>query len=227
MSSVKSPGQPKHVRSSQRRMPSGIRGIIQGHGYLPALHEICDAVGLTRPSSVSHQFSPLRDKGCLRREAGVSCTVEGRLPGHPALRLETEDLAEAADLLADDAAHVLVPVIGHIPAGEPHPAELVFEDAFLLSKPLVGEGTLFMLKVDGDSMINAAIADGDWVVVRQQQKAENGEIVAAMIDGEATVKTLQWENGQIWLMPCNPDYEPIPGEKAAILGKVVGIVRKN
>lgn len=227
MSIATSPGQPKHARSTQHGMPAAARGIVQRRGYLPTLHEICDAAGLTRPSTVSHEFSALQGKGCLRRGVGVSSTVEGRLPGYPALHLEVEDLAGAVDLLPCDAAHVLVPVVGHIPAGELHPAESIFEDAFLLSKQLVGEGALFMLKVDGDSMVEAAIADGDWVVVRQQEEAENGEIVAAMIDGEVTVKTLQWANDQLWLMPRNPDYEPILGEKVAILGKVVGVVRQT
>ena len=226
MSIATSPSQPKHARSSQHGMPADARDIVQRRGYLPALHEICDVVGLTRPSAVSHKFSALQGKGCLRRGVGVSSTVEGRLPGYPALHLQAEDLAGAVELLPSDAAHVLVPVVGHIPAGELHPAESTFEDAFLLPKQLVGEGALFMLKVDGDSMIEAAIADGDWVVVRQQDKAENGEIVAAMIDGEVTLKTLQRANGQLWLMPRNPDYEPILGEKVAILGKVVGVVRQ-
>jgi repressor LexA len=90
----------------------------------------------------------------------------------------------------------------------------------------VGDGTLFLLKVVGDSMVDAAIADGDWVVVRQQPTADNGEIVAAMIDGEATVKTLQRRDGGIWLMPHNPAYSPIPGEEATILGRVVSVLRK-
>jgi repressor LexA len=100
------------------------------------------------------------------------------------------------------------------------------EDIFPLPKQIVGEGTLFLLKVSGDSMINAAIADGDWVVVRQQQDAENGEIVAAMIEGEATVKTLKRSGGHVWLMPHNPIYAPIPGDEAAILGRVVAVLRR-
>jgi repressor LexA len=90
----------------------------------------------------------------------------------------------------------------------------------------VGEGTLFMVKVVGDSMIDAAITDGDWVVVRQQQDAENGDIVAAMIDGEATVKTLQRKDGHVWLMPHNPAYSPIAGDDATVLGRVVSVLRR-
>jgi repressor LexA len=121
---------------------------------------------------------------------------------------------------------VFVPVIGRIAAGGPILAEQMIEDVFPLPKLLVGEGTLFMLKVVGDSMIDAAISDGDWVVVRQQPNAENGDIVAAMLDGEATVKTFRRRDGEVWLLPHNPAYAPIPAADASILGKVVTVLRK-
>ncbi|MFI5065513.1 MAG: transcriptional repressor LexA, partial [Streptosporangiales bacterium] len=105
-------------------------------------------------------------------------------------------------------------------------AEEAIEDIFPLPKQIVGDGTLFLLKVVGDSMINAAIADGDWVVIRQQPVAENGDIVAAMIDGEATVKTFKRSGGHVWLMPHNPAYAPIPGDESAILGRVVAVLRR-
>ena len=97
---------------------------------------------------------------------------------------------------------------------------------FPLPRNVVGDGTLFMLKVVGDSMVDAAICDGDWVVVRQQLAAENGDIVAAMIDGEATVKTFKRRDGHVWLMPHNPNYAPIPGDNATILGRVSAVLRK-
>ena len=100
------------------------------------------------------------------------------------------------------------------------------EDVFPLPRELVGEGSLFLLRVAGDSMVDAAITDGDWVVVRQQPVADNGEIVAAMIDGEATVKTFKRKDGRVWLLPHNPDYDPIPGEDATVLGKVVAVLRR-
>jgi repressor LexA len=132
--------------------------------------------------------------------------------------------------VSDDAprgdAPVFVPMVGRIAAGGPILAEQMIEDVYPLPKSLVGEGTLFMVKVVGDSMIDAAIADGDWVVVRQQQDADNGDIVAAMIDGEATVKTLQRKDGHVWLMPHNPAYSPIDGDEATILGKVVSVLRR-
>jgi repressor LexA len=119
-----------------------------------------------------------------------------------------------------------VPLVGRIAAGGPILAEERIEEIFPLPRQLVGEGTLFLLNVVGDSMINAAIADGDWVVVRQQPVAENGDIVAAMIDGEATVKTFKRATDHVWLMPHNPAYTPILGDEAEILGKVVAVLRK-
>jgi repressor LexA len=132
--------------------------------------------------------------------------------------------ADGMDIASQEATYV--PLVGRIAAGVPITAEQQVEDIFPLPRQLVGEGQLFMLKVAGDSMINAAIADGDWVVIRQQEDAENGEIVAAMIDGEATVKTFKRKDGHIWLMPHNDAYEPIPGDDASILGKVVAVLRR-
>jgi repressor LexA len=116
--------------------------------------------------------------------------------------------------------------VGSIAAGGPILADQVVEDVFPLPRQVVGEGTLFLLQVKGDSMVEAAICDGDWVVVRQQPVAEPGEIVAAMIDGEATVKTFKRRGGQVWLMPHNPAYDPIPGDEATVLGRVVAVLRR-
>ena len=155
-----------------------------------------------------------------------------RLPGHPAVRpepgREREEEVPAdipgIDIPSQEAAYV--PLIGRIAAGGPILAEQYVEDVFPLPRQLVGEGTLFLLKVVGDSMINAAIADGDWVVVRQQEDAENGDIVAAMLDGEATVKTFKRSDGHAWLIPHNPAYTPILGDEASILGRVVAVLRR-
>lgn len=121
---------------------------------------------------------------------------------------------------------VLVPVLGRIAAGGPILAEQVVDDVFPLPRAVVGDGTLFLLRVVGDSMVEAAICDGDWVVVRQQPVAENGEIVAAMIDGEATVKTFRRRDGHVWLVPHNPAFEPIPGDDATVMGKVTAVLRR-
>ena len=119
-----------------------------------------------------------------------------------------------------------VPLLGRIAAGAPITAEQAVEDIFPLPRQIVGDGELFLLQVSGESMIDAAICDGDWVVVRQQPSAENGEIVAAMIDGEATVKTFRRRDGHVWLLPHNEAYEPILADDAVILGRVTAVLRR-
>ena len=217
---------PDHVLTwRQRKVLQVIRDSVQRRGYPPSMREIGEAVGPTSTSSVSYQLSTLQNKGYLRRDAGRPRTVEVRLPGHPAVRPDSDiDDEMPMDITSQEAAYV--PLVGRIAAGGPILAEQAIEDIFPLPRQLVGEGTLFLLKVVGDSMINAAIADGDWVVVRQQPVAENGDIVAAMIDGEATVKTFKRSAEHVWLMPHNPAYTPIPGDEAEILGKVVAVLRR-
>src|ERR1017187_9574283 len=217
---------PGHVLTwRQRKVLQVIRESVQRRGYPPSMREIGEAVGLTSTSSVSYQLSTLQNKGYLRRDAGRPRSVEVRLPGHPAIRPELDiDESDTMDIASQEA--VYVPLVGRIAAGGPILAEESIEDIFPLPKQIVGDGNLFLLKVVGDSMINAAIADGDWVVVRQQPVAENSDIVAAMIDGEATVKTFKRSNGHVWLMPHNPAYAPIPGDEAEILGRVVAVLRR-
>ena len=226
---------PDHVLTwRQRKVLQVIRDSVQKRGYPPSMREIGEAVGLTSTSSVSYQLSTLQKKGYLHRDVGRPRTVEVRLPGHPAIRPEQgKDGKDAADAeIVNDGLDIpsqeatYVPLVGRIAAGIPILAEEQVEDVFPLPRQLVGDGTLFLLKVAGDSMINAAIADGDWVVVRQQEDAENGEIVAAMVEGEATVKTLKRSDGHAWLMPHNPAYTPILGDDATILGKVVAVLRR-
>jgi repressor LexA len=224
---------PDHVLTwRQRKVLQVIRDSVQKRGYPPSMREIGEAVGLTSTSSVSYQLSTLQRKGYLHRDVGRPRTVEVRLPGHPAVRPEQAPSAAAdpevtpdgMDIASQEATYV--PLVGRIAAGTPITADQQVEDIFPLPRQLVGEGSLFMLKVAGDSMINAAIADGDWVVIRQQENAENGEIVAAMIEGEATVKTLKQSDGHVWLMPHNPAFTPILGDDASVLGKVVAVLRR-
>ena len=207
----------------QRKVLEVIRDSVERRGYPPTIREIGEAVGLSSTSSVSYQLQTLQKKGFLRRDATKPRAVDVRLPGE----------AAAANLAQDEAAEraarptpAYVPVIGRIAAGGPILAEQAIEDVFPLPRELVGSGTLFMLKVVGDSMVDIAITDGDWVVVRQQPNAENGDIVAAMIDGEATVKTFKRRDGHVWLMPHNEAFSPIPGDSALILGRVVTVLRK-
>ncbi|WP_436502243.1 transcriptional repressor LexA [Actinokineospora sp. HUAS TT18] len=211
----------------QRQVLEVIRSWVQRFGYPPSVREIGEAVGLTSTSSVAYQLRALEEKGYLRRDPNRPRAI-GVLPADatPA-QLRGEQIAPVLIEQADQGPKpTYVPVVGRIAAGGPILAEQAVEDVFPLPKELVGEGSLFMLKVAGDSMIDAAIANDDWVVVRQQPTANNGEIVAAMIDGEATVKTFKRRDGHVWLLPHNDAYEPIPGDEATILGKVVAVLRR-
>ena len=215
----------------QRRVLEVIRDSIERRGYPPSVREIGEAVGLSSASSVAHQLSVLQKKGWLRRDPNRPRALDVRLPGETGGRVSAGEVlgVPGPAALPEDAsasAPTYVPLVGRIAAGGPVLAEQAVEDVFPLPRELVGEGTLFMLKVAGDSMIEAAICDGDWVVVRQQPTAENGEIVAAMIDGEATVKTYKRRDGHVWLLPHNPAYEPIPGDEATVLGRVVSVLRR-
>jgi repressor LexA len=205
----------------QRTILNVIRASVTSRGYPPSIREIGDAVGLTSTSSVAHQLRTLERKGYLRRDPNRPRAVDVR----GADDLVTPPVTDVAgsDALPEPA---FVPVLGRIAAGGPILAEEAVEDVFPLPRELVGEGTLFLLKVVGESMVEAAICDGDWVVVRQQNVADNGDIVAAMIDGDATVKTFKRAGGQVWLMPHNPAFDPIPGNDATVLGKVVTVIRK-
>jgi repressor LexA len=210
----------------QRTILEVIRSSVTTRGYPPSIREIGDAVGLTSTSSVAHQLRTLERKGYLRRDPNRPRAVDVR-----SVEDVATDVANAAvttDVAGSDALPVptFVPVLGRIAAGGPILAEEAVEDVFPLPRELVGEGSLFLLRVVGESMVDAAICDGDWVVIRQQNVADNGDIVAAMIDGEATVKTFKRTRGQVWLMPHNPVFDPIPGNDAAILGKVVTVIRK-
>ena len=224
-----SPGADRALTSRQRTILRFIHDWVQERGYSPSMREIGRAVGLTSTSSVEHQLSALETKGHLRREPGCPRTVEVRLPGVPPVSAKGPGDAKTAGpaprrTSAREATRVRM--LGRIAAGSPVPADESADEAFPLPLELVGEGDLFMLKVTGDSMIGAAITDGDWVVIRQQSDAESGEIVAAMIDGEATVKTLKRSGGHVWLMPHNSAYTPILGDTATILGRVVTVLRR-
>jgi repressor LexA len=217
------PTEPPGLTPRQRKVLEVIRDWVERFGYPPSVREIGDAVGLTSTSSVHHQLRTLERKGYLRRDPNRTRAVDVRGPDDT-----TEETPAAAEDTAADLhpAPAFVPLLGNIAAGGPILAEQAIESVFPLPREIVGEGTLFLLNVRGDSMIEAAITDGDWVVVRQQPVAENGEIVAAMIDGEATVKTFKRRDGHNWLMPANPAYEPIPGDDATVLGRVVAVLRR-
>ncbi|HPX35302.1 MAG TPA: transcriptional repressor LexA [Mycobacterium sp.] len=221
MSESKGASAASGLTERQRTILDVIRASVTSRGYPPSIREIGDAVGLTSTSSVAHQLRTLERKGFLRRDPNRPRAVDVRGSDDVVTPVVTD--VSGSDALPEPT---FVPVLGRIAAGGPILAEEAVEDVFPLPRVLVGEGSLFLLKVVGESMVDAAICDGDWVVVRQQNVADNGDIVAAMIDGEATVKTFKRTGGQVWLMPHNPVFDPIPGNDAVVLGKVVTVIRK-
>jgi repressor LexA len=203
----------RQLTDKQQAILQVIQRAVRQRGYPPSYREIGDAVGLSSLSSVTHQLGQLELAGAIRRDPSRPRTIEVLVDA------EVDDTAGSIDQAA------FVPLVGRIAAGIPITAEQQVEDVFPLPKQLVGTGDLFMLKVVGDSMIDAAICDGDWVVVRQQQTADNGDIVAAMLDGEATVKVFKQRDGHTWLLPRNSAFEPILGDESDVLGRVVAVLR--
>jgi repressor LexA len=207
-------GNPDAEGLSQRQLAvlKVITTSVRERGYPPSIREIAQQVGLSSPSSVAHQLATLERKGVLRRDPNRPRAIDvvGHQHSGPAQSRNSRE----------------IPLLGRIAAGSPILAEEHVETTMAIPTELTGAGELFMLKVVGDSMIDAAICDGDYVVVKSQPTAEPGEIVAALIDDEATVKTLAKRDGHVWLMPHNPAYSPILGDKAQILGRVVSVLRK-
>jgi repressor LexA len=236
----------------QCRVLEVIQDSIDRRGYPPSMREIGEAVGLQSTSSVRHQLVVLENKGFIRRDPNRPRAYIVRGPSDPTqawrARMAQSHTASpgggqpvAEDEVTGPGGHVLpmggavgateyVPLVGRIAAGGPILAQEEIEELIPMPRDLVGDGTLFALTVVGDSMVDAAIWDGDTVVVRQQPTAESGEIVAAMIDGEATIKQLKLQNTpsgrHVWLMPRNAAYDPIPGDEASILGRVVAVMRR-
>ncbi|MBD2762597.1 transcriptional repressor LexA [Kocuria sp. cx-455] len=230
------------LTARQRTILGAVQRSIGERGYPPSMREIGDVVGLASLSSVTHQLGQLEKLGYIRRdprrpramevlrplsEAELAREVGETHTAEPAATSSTGSVHNINQLPASssDGAMASVPLVGRIAAGGPITAEQSVEDVFSIPREFVGHGDLFMLKVSGDSMIDAAICDGDWVVVRQQNTAVNGEIVAALLDDEATVKTFRQRDGHTWLLPQNTQYEPILGDHATVMGKVVSVFR--
>lgn len=221
----------------QRKVLEAITSHIEEQGFAPSFREIGAAAGLKSPSSVKHQLHVLEEKGFIRVNANKGRAIEVITPVAPASRDTTQD-TETGEAEQTTTAEIYrfpdeaisescdVPLVGRIAAGTPITAEQHIDDVMRLPERLTGSGKLFMLEVHGDSMVGAAICDGDFVVVREQNSAVNGDIVAALLDDEATVKTFRKDHGHVWLMPHNPAYSPIDGTHATIMGKVVTVLRK-
>lgn len=226
----------KGLTVRQKKILETVQRSVSSKGYPPSMREIGDTVGLASLSSVTHQLSQLERLGYIRRDPKRPRAMEVLIPltlGEEALAVEgagtpsrprNSQHASISELTTStDTA--MVPLVGRIAAGGPILADQAVEDVMPLPRQLVGQGELFMLRVSGDSMIDAAICDGDWVVVRRQNTAENGDFVAALLDDEATVKTFRQRDGHTWLLPQNTRYEPILGDHATVMGKVVSVLR--
>lgn len=215
----------------QRQVLQVIRDHVAEFGYPPSIRQVGELAGLASPSSVVHQFKVLEERGFIRRDPNLPRAMEllrtapEQASANPSPSTPEVELDPASSYNTTGTS-VQVPLVGRIAAGGPILAEERVEDVLALPRQLVGSGQHFLLEVKGDSMVDAAICDGDWVVVRQQNDAVNGDIVAALLDDEATVKTYKRTPGQVWLLPHNPAYDPIDGNHATIMGKVVALLRR-
>ena len=225
-----SPPDSTGLTARQQKVLAFLKENIEQRGYPPSIREIGEKVGLASSSSVAYQLRELEAKGFIRRDPNRPRALEVFIPELMAARRAIsggdDDGVDTTGVGDAVPTAVNVPLLGKIAAGGPILAEEQVQDVFPLPKSLVGAGELFLLEVSGDSMVDAAICNGDYVVVRKTQTASNGQVVAALLDGEATVKTLQRKKGQVWLMPHNDAYDPIDGTHASILGVVTTVLRK-
>ncbi|GAA1344539.1 transcriptional repressor LexA [Arthrobacter roseus] len=225
------PAAPRPLTVRQAKILETIRQSVSTYGYPPSMREIGDTVGLASLSSVTHQLGRLEKLGYIRRDPKRPRAMEILSAAPPESAASggkngtTPGPATITALPLPDSGPAMVPLVGRIAAGGPILADQAVEDVMPLPRQLVGHGELFMLKVVGDSMIDAAICDGDWVVIRRQSTADNGDIVAALLDDEATVKTFRQRDGHTWLLPQNTQYEPILGDHATVMGRVVSVMR--
>lgn len=235
---AKNSGKPdiNSLSARQRRILDVIHDAVMLRGYPPSIREIGDAAGLQSTSSVAYQLKQLEEKGFLRRDPNKPRAVDVR---HLNSEEETKKPGRKTGAKADipktgssmtpeEASEVAyIPVVGRIAAGSPITAEENIDTYFPMPNDVVGTGELYMLQVVGDSMRDAGILNGDWVIIRSQNVAEEGEFVAALLDGdEATVKEFHRDSSGIWLLPHNDAYSPIKGDDAEIMGKVVSVFRK-
>lgn len=231
--------QEARISGRQQAILEAIAASIAERGYAPTMRELAQRVGLASPSSVKHQLDVLQERGLIERDAHSprAITINSEVFSQASLAaantrivprraLNTRAQQAAATFVGERDLHTTpIPIVGQIAAGRPIMAQQAVEDVLPMPTQVVGSGELFMLRINGDSMIDAAICHGDLVVIRQQPDAQSGEIVAAMIDEEVTVKTLRRSDGHQWLMPANPLYTPIQGDDAVILGKLVALLR--
>lgn len=209
MAKAKTSADESSMTGRQQEVYQAIQRLRAETGRPPTIREIADAVGFKSVASAKYQIDQLKTKGLLD---------------------QVENLSRGISISGEEepVRSIAVPLVGQIAAGYGTTALEHIEDTFALPEQLVGRGQLFMLKVKGDSMIDAAICEGDFVVVRSQPTAENGDIVAALLPGDedATVKVFKQRDGHTWLLPRNSNYEPILGDDAKVMGVVVTVLRK-
>lgn len=209
----------RKITKRQQQIYDYIKQYQKENGYPPSVREMAAAVGLSSPSTVHAHLSALEDHGLIKRDASKP----------RALEVFNEDGSSAKAAAEEPAARrgtVSLPLVGRVAAGMPILAEQNIEDTFTLPTEIATDASSFVLEVHGNSMVNAGIFNGDFIIVREQKSAMNGEIVVAMLDGEATVKTFYKERGRVRLQPENDAMEPIYTENPVILGKVVALLRR-
>ncbi|MFE8941065.1 transcriptional repressor LexA [Streptomyces sp. NPDC007872] len=233
------PGRPPGIREDtegltprQWSILACLSDTVRDRGYPPSMREVGQAVGLSSTSSVAHQLLVLEDKGFLHRDPqrprayALTSRALVLLGANPLPEPSDAALSARVEQAADTASIARVPLVGRIAAGAPITAEQQVEDVLPMPRTVVGHGELFALKVVGQSMIDAGIREGDIVTVRRQATAEQGDIVAALLDGAATVKKLRIDEDGLWLMPCNVAFSPIRlKDGTVIMGKVVAVMR--
>lgn len=210
---------PRKITKRQQQIYDFIRSYQLEKGYPPSVREMAAAVGLSSPSTVHAHLSALEQHGLIRRDKTKPRALE--------VYNEDGSNAQLASVTESPSRGTIsLPLIGRVAAGMPILAEQNVEDTFTLPTEIATDSSSFILEVHGDSMINAGIFNGDYIIVREQHNAMNGEIVVAMIDGEATVKTFYKEAGRVRLQPENDSMEPIYAASPTILGKVVALMRR-
>lgn len=209
------------LSTRQQQVLDAIRSLRSANDMPPTLREIAEAVGLKSVASAKYQIDQLKNMGYLAQIDNVS---RGISLADQSDRQQAIDESNVENNVTVGAFRK-IPLVGQIAAGVPITAEQNIDEWLTLPESLVGKGDVFLLKVKGDSMIDAAICEGDYIAVRQQQTADNGDIVAAELDGEATVKVFKQRDGHTWLLPQNSAYEPILGDNAKVMGKVTAVFR--
>lgn len=212
------------LSKKQKRILDFIKSAIEKKGYPPSVREICDGVGLKSTSTVHGHLTRLEKKGYIRRDATKPRTIE--LLQEDCSDYPTSFVYPTSEETIIDKEMISVPIVGKVTAGQPILAVENIEDTFPLPYDFLQTGDTFILRVAGESMINAGILDGDYIIVKQQPVAQNGDIVVALLDDEATVKRFYKERDHIRLQPENPNMDPIIVKNVSIIGKVIGLLRR-